>query len=155
MATGPVRLGFTRAATDINEYLEWAKLAERVGADVIGFGDGQELWNELYVSLSLLAATTTTPLIGATVSNPVTRSRYMSRSVLPHLKTVPLVKSNGLIGFPLLSVREAAEGPPPRPSFPWQLPQFIFWKSSDPRWMLSVEDGGSGGISTGAPGFSS
>src|SRR2546425_5232898 len=82
MATGPVQLGFTRAATDINEYLEWAKLAERVGADVIGFGDGQELWNELYVSLSLLAATTTTPLIGATVSNPITRSPSLTASAL-------------------------------------------------------------------------
>ena len=86
MATPAVKLGFTRAATDINEYLEWAKLAERVGADVIGFGDGQELWNELYVSLSLLAATTTTPLLGATVSNPITRSPSLTASALGTLQ---------------------------------------------------------------------
>src|SRR5215470_17327055 len=88
-------------------------------------------------------------------SSPVTRTRNMSPFVSPHLKRDPLVKSKGVMGFPLLSVSVAAEGPKPRPSLPWQLQQFRLSKISAPRLTLSAEVDGSIGIDTGAGTFSS
>ena len=88
-------------------------------------------------------------------SRPVIKSRYNPWSDSPHLNLVPPLKSNGVMGYPLLSVSEDADGPLPRPSLPWQSQQFMLWKSSPPRLALSGDVAGSGGIGSLSPGFSS
>jgi 5,10-methylenetetrahydromethanopterin reductase len=81
-----IELGFARAATDIKEYLAWVDLAEQMGADVIGFGDGQDLWTELFVTLSLAAARTKHAKLGAAVSNPLTRHPSVTAGALATLQ---------------------------------------------------------------------
>src|SRR6516164_4894205 len=58
------------------------------------------------------------------------------------------------MGWSLLSVRVDAEGPSPRPSWPWHFQHSSFWKSSPPCLMLASVSVGSGGIVIGVPGFS-
>lgn len=87
MTTPKVRLGFSRSSTDIQEFLAWVDLAEEVGADIIGFGDGQDLWNELYVTLALIAARTRNTLLGPCVSNPLTRHPGVTASALATLQS--------------------------------------------------------------------
>ena len=71
----------------------------------------------------------------------------------PHMKRDPLEKSYGWIGRSLLSVSVAADGPSPWPVGPWHFQHSIFWNSSRPCRMLSMEGAGSGGIVIGVPGF--
>jgi 5,10-methylenetetrahydromethanopterin reductase len=89
MAAAPARkveLGLTRAPTDVKGILEWIDLAEEVGADLIGLGDGQDLWTELFVTLSLAAARTRRAKLGAVVSNPLTRHPSVTAAALATLQ---------------------------------------------------------------------
>ena len=70
-----------------------------------------------------------------------------------YMKRDPLEKSYGWIGRSLLSVSVAADGPSPWPVGPWHFQHSIFWNSSRPCRILSMEGAGSGGIVIGVPGF--
>jgi alkanesulfonate monooxygenase SsuD/methylene tetrahydromethanopterin reductase-like flavin-dependent oxidoreductase (luciferase family) len=86
MSSPKVELGLGRSSTNINDYLEWVDLVERLGSDIIGFGDGQDLWNELFVTLTAAAARTRRARIGACVSNPYTRHPSVVASALATLQ---------------------------------------------------------------------
>ena len=85
MAAPRVQLGFTRPVTEIKEYLDWVEAAEEVGADVIGLGDGQDLWLELYTTLALTAGKTKRARLGPTVTNPLTRHPAVTASAIATL----------------------------------------------------------------------
>lgn len=65
---------------DPREYIEWLRVADDVGFDLIGYGDSQSLWPELYVSLTLAALNTTSARIGPLVTNPRTRHPAVAAS---------------------------------------------------------------------------
>lgn len=78
--SAPIRLATVNFRPDPREYIEWLRVAEGVGFDLIGYGDSQCLWPELYSSLTLAALHTTTAKIGPAVSNPVTRHPAVAAS---------------------------------------------------------------------------
>lgn len=86
MAQPKVQFGFTRPVTDIHQFLDWVRVAEQADPDLYGVGDGQELWDELYVTLALLAANTRRAKIGPTVSNPLTRYPSVTASAVSTLQ---------------------------------------------------------------------
>src|SRR4029450_13495956 len=51
---------------------EWARLAEDVGFDFVGITDGQMIWRDVYVALTLAAAGTKRIRLGPWVTNPTT-----------------------------------------------------------------------------------
>ena len=85
MTTPRVQLGFTRPVTEIKEYLDLVDAAEEVDADIIGLGDGQDLWLELYTTLALTAANTKRARLGPTVTNPLTRHPAVTASAIATL----------------------------------------------------------------------
>ena len=86
MAGPKVRLGFSRAGTRMDEYLEWVKAADKAGADIIGFGDGQDLWIDPYVTLTLTAMHAPRSKVGPTVTNPVTRHPAVTAGAIATLQ---------------------------------------------------------------------
>ena len=52
---------------------EHARLAEREGFDLVGLGDSQSIWRDVYASLATVAKATDGVRIGPSVTNPVTR----------------------------------------------------------------------------------
>src|ERR1700730_6833405 len=79
---------------------------------------------------------------------------YRSWLVLPHLERFVVVKLKGRMGWSLLSVSVEAEGPSPRPSWPWHFQHSSFWNNSLPCLMLTTESAGSAGTWIASPGFS-
>jgi 5,10-methylenetetrahydromethanopterin reductase len=85
---GPGRLKFGIAAglQDVGSYQGWARLAERCGYDLIGYGDSQCLIPELCVGLTALATVTEHVLLCPTVTNPVTRHPSVMASAFSTLQ---------------------------------------------------------------------
>ena len=61
---------------------------EEVGLDVIGLGDSQNLWGDLYVSLTVAAMHTTTARLGPMVTNPLTRHPAVAAGAMASLQQV-------------------------------------------------------------------
>jgi alkanesulfonate monooxygenase SsuD/methylene tetrahydromethanopterin reductase-like flavin-dependent oxidoreductase (luciferase family) len=71
--TDGLRFGIAAACPDIASYVEWARLAESSGYDLLGYGDSQCLIPEMSVALAAMATVTTRARLCPTVSNPITR----------------------------------------------------------------------------------
>ena len=67
------------------ELLETVKLAERLGYSHIWLGDSQVIWREVYVNLGAAAVTTERVILGAGVTNPITRDITVTASALAAL----------------------------------------------------------------------
>lgn len=70
------------------ELAQLALLAEEQGFDYIGIPESQSLAHEVYVSLSVVAQVTTKPLIGPTVTNPLTRHPAVTASAIASINDV-------------------------------------------------------------------
>lgn len=70
------------------QYVEWVRVADEVGFDLIGTGDSQSLWPELYVLLTLTALNTSTAQVGPVVTNPITRHPAVAASGIAALQDV-------------------------------------------------------------------
>ncbi len=81
---------------DARTNLEEAQLSERLGYDSVWFGDSQLIWRELYVLMGATAATTSRVLIGAGVTNPLTRHPAVTASAIATLQE--LSGNRALIG---------------------------------------------------------
>lgn len=66
----------------VDELVEQATLAERLGYDFVGLGDSQSIFKELHTSLGLVANQTERIDIGPAVTNPVTRHPAVTASAL-------------------------------------------------------------------------
>ena len=64
MGAGELRVGSVVFAERFDEFVAWLRTAEEVGLDVIGLGDSQNLWGDLYVSLTVAAMHTSTARLG-------------------------------------------------------------------------------------------
>ena len=82
MPSPKVQFGFARSATRLDEYLDWVKVADAVDPDLLSFGDGQDLWNEVYVTLTATAMRTRRARIGTNVTNPITRHPAVTASAI-------------------------------------------------------------------------
>ena len=65
-----------------DEFISEVRQAERSGFDVVGVGDTQGGYRELYVSLALAALHTSRARIGPMVTNPVTRHAAVTASAI-------------------------------------------------------------------------
>ena len=68
-----MKFGVTLLPDGLASLRDRARLAEEMGFDYIGIGDSQSLFRELYVSLSVVAMSTSSVRLGPTVTNPLTR----------------------------------------------------------------------------------
>jgi 5,10-methylenetetrahydromethanopterin reductase len=64
------------------DYVEELRAAERLGMDLVGAGDTQASYRELYVSLTVAALNTERVLVGPMVTNPVTRHPAVTASAM-------------------------------------------------------------------------
>jgi 5,10-methylenetetrahydromethanopterin reductase len=109
MAGPNVQFGFSRSATRLDEYLEWVRVADEAGADIIGFGDGQDLWVDPYVTLTLTAANTSRARVGPTVTNPVTRHPAVTAGAIASLQQFSGGRAFLGIGTGLSALRNIGE----------------------------------------------
>jgi 5,10-methylenetetrahydromethanopterin reductase len=58
---------------DVRETVNWAKLAEANGYELLGITDGQMIWRDAWVALTASAVATERIQMGPWVTNPVTR----------------------------------------------------------------------------------
>ncbi len=65
--------------TDLERH---AVMAERNGFELIGLGDSQSIWRDVYASLAVVAEATKTARIGPTVTNPITRHSVVTASAV-------------------------------------------------------------------------
>ena len=70
------------------ELAQLARLAEEQGFEYIGIPESQSLAHEVYVSLTVVAQATTKPLIGPTVTNPLTRHPAVTASAIASINDV-------------------------------------------------------------------
>ncbi|MCB0997193.1 MAG: LLM class flavin-dependent oxidoreductase [Acidimicrobiales bacterium] len=86
MGDSGLRYGSVVFAERFDEYLTWLSAADEVGLDVIGLGDSQNLWGDLYVSLTVAALNTTTARLGPLVTNPITRHPAVAAGAMASLQ---------------------------------------------------------------------
>ncbi|MBI4307997.1 MAG: LLM class flavin-dependent oxidoreductase [Chloroflexi bacterium] len=77
-----VNFGITLVPEPYSHFLEWVKLTDQLGYDILGIGDSQSLFRELYVSCTLAALNTKRVRLGPRVSNPLTRHPAVSASAI-------------------------------------------------------------------------
>jgi 5,10-methylenetetrahydromethanopterin reductase len=71
---GPrIRFGTGTTPRDFGAYLEWLRVAEDCGYDLLTTGDSQSLWADPFVAMTVAAQQTSRPRLAITVSNPMTR----------------------------------------------------------------------------------
>jgi 5,10-methylenetetrahydromethanopterin reductase len=88
MGTRQLRVGSVVFAEKFDEFVNWLHTAEEVGLDVIGLGDSQNLWGDLYVSLTVAAMHTSTARLGPMVTNPLTRHPAVAAGAMASLQQV-------------------------------------------------------------------
>lgn len=67
---------------DLDGFRHEVRTAEASGADLVAVGDTQSLFREVYASLAVVAAHTSSCLIGPMVTNPVTRHPAVTASAI-------------------------------------------------------------------------
>ncbi|MSQ26293.1 MAG: LLM class flavin-dependent oxidoreductase [Dehalococcoidia bacterium] len=98
MTKQAIKLGFVRPVDDIHEYLQWLRVAEEVAdPDLIGVGDGQDLWIDPYITMTAIAMTTKRALVGTTVTNPLTRHPAVTAGAIAGLQQ--LSKGRAFLGI--------------------------------------------------------
>jgi 5,10-methylenetetrahydromethanopterin reductase len=112
-----IHFGVARSATDILEYLEWVKLVNTCGYELIGFGDSQNRWAEMYSMLALTAANTTKPTIGPFITNPVTRHPAVAANAMATLQLASGGRAFFGIGHGETSIRDLGGKPSSREHF--------------------------------------
>lgn len=77
-----MKFGVVILPDDLAKLPQLAKLAEELGFDYIGIPDSQSLFQELYVSLSVVAQATKRVQFGPAVTNPLTRHPAVTASAI-------------------------------------------------------------------------
>lgn len=77
-----VHFGVTFAPGPLREFTAWAKLADELGYEILGIGDSQSLYRELYVGCALAALNTKRIKLGPRVTNPLTRHPAVTASAI-------------------------------------------------------------------------
>ena len=81
----------------LDEFVSEISRAEELGFDMIGVGDSQSGYRELYVSLTVAALHTKSALIGPLVTNPITRHPTVTASAIGAIDR--LSGGRAVIGF--------------------------------------------------------
>ncbi len=92
-----MKFGVTMFPNNLEDVARGARLAEEMGFDHVGIADSQSLARELYVTLSVVAASTERVMLGPTVSNPLTRHPAVVASAVASLNE--LSKGRAFLGI--------------------------------------------------------
>lgn len=76
----PIRFGINFLPNHALELLDWARVAEEVGFDIVGVADSQSLYRDVYVCEGLIATNTQRVRFGSRVINPLTRHPAVAAS---------------------------------------------------------------------------
>ena len=82
------RFGIIEIPRSIESARENARLAEKHGFDMVGVADSQSLFRELFVTLGVVGDATEKPILGPTVTTPVTRHPAVMASSLASIQEV-------------------------------------------------------------------
>src|SRR4051812_10854450 len=86
MADEKVRFGVCRFAENLDDYVRWLDVVEDLDVDLIGYGDGQSLWADPYVALTLTALHARRARLGTIITNPVTRVASVTASAIASIQ---------------------------------------------------------------------
>ena len=115
-----LEFGIAAGLPNVDAYLDWAKLAEASGYDLLGYGDSQCLLPELCVALAAMATVTDRVVLCPTVSNPITRHPSVTASAFATLQQL----SRGRTRFAMGSGDSAALSIGERPATVAALAQY-------------------------------
>lgn len=83
-----MRFGVTLVPDDTRALGPLTRVMEETGYDLLGVGDSQSVFRELYVSLTVCALASTRLRLGPTVTNPITRHPAVTASAIASLDEV-------------------------------------------------------------------
>jgi 5,10-methylenetetrahydromethanopterin reductase len=86
VASPRLRVGTDYYAVDFDHYAQTVRVGDEIGFELIGHGDSQNLWHELYVALTVAALNTRRARIGPLVTNPVTRHPAVTAAAMASLQ---------------------------------------------------------------------
>jgi 5,10-methylenetetrahydromethanopterin reductase len=86
MSEPKLRFGTDYYAVDFDHYAQTVRVGDEIGLELIGHGDSQSLWHEVYVALTVAALNSTRARIGPLVTNPVTRHPAVTAAALASLQ---------------------------------------------------------------------
>lgn len=86
MSDARLRFGTDYYAVDFDHYAHTVRVGDEIGLELIGHGDSQSLWQELYVSLTVAALNSTRARFGPLVTNPVTRHPAVTAAAMASLQ---------------------------------------------------------------------
>ena len=98
MSRRPIRIGISSGFPDLRHYLDWAREADSLGYELLGYGDTQCLLPELNVALAATAGVTSRALLAPTVSNPVTRHPAVVASAFGGLQQIAEGRARYCVG---------------------------------------------------------
>jgi 5,10-methylenetetrahydromethanopterin reductase len=75
-----LRFGIAAMCASVPEYVEWARVAEAAGYELLGYGDSQNILPEAFVTMAAMADATERVRLCTTVSNPSTRHPTVAAS---------------------------------------------------------------------------
>ncbi len=81
-----IRFGINFLPNAPQEFIEWSRVAEDVGFDIVGIADSQSLYRDVYVSATLCAVNTKSVRFGPRVINPLTRHPAVAASAAATLE---------------------------------------------------------------------
>jgi 5,10-methylenetetrahydromethanopterin reductase len=109
MSKPKIRIGVCHYPKAYDELVTWVQAAEEAGAEYIGLGDGQDVWRELYVALTVAAVHTKRALIGPLVTNPVTRHPAVAASAIATINEVSGGRALFGLGRGISAIRNIGE----------------------------------------------
>src|SRR5690606_29568295 len=85
-STPEVKLGIAGVLRSVEEQVELARVAERVGFDLVGIGDTQSIIPEAMVTLTAMGCATERIRLATTVANPITRHVAVTAAAMSSLQ---------------------------------------------------------------------
>ena len=75
-------IGLSIVGDTLDNFIRYVRQAEEMGVEMIGMGDSQSLYHEMWVRTTMAAANTQRMRVGTWCSNPVTRHPAITASAI-------------------------------------------------------------------------
>ncbi len=112
-----MRIGISRLARELDDYLEWARYVDRAGFDFLGFGDSQNRWADCWSMLAITAVNTERVRLGPFVTNAVSRHPAAAATAATTLQKLSHGRALFGLGRGETSVRDLGLWPLPLEEF--------------------------------------
>jgi 5,10-methylenetetrahydromethanopterin reductase len=112
-----MKLGISRLARDLDDYVEWARYVDRAGFAFLGFGDSQNRWADCWSMLAITAVNTERVRLGSFVSNPISGHPAATATAAATLQKLSHGRALLGIGRGETSIRDLGARPLPLAEF--------------------------------------